>query len=75
MIEEMSISRSLKEIISDIPERIGDSIEFTKIEKWKVSKTSLLDQKRIIEKELLEKQSQLDEVNQFLVMFEKQIGD
>lgn len=68
----MLISRSLKETVSDIPECNGDSIEFTKIEKWKVSKTSLLGQKQTIEKDILTKQSQLDEINQLLAMFDSE---
>ena len=66
----MSISRMLKEIVSDIPKCINDSIEFTKIEKWKASKVSLLEQKRIIEEEFIAKQIQLNEINNLFSMFE-----
>ena len=67
----MAIARNLKENISDIPKCIGGSIEFIKTEKWEVSKTNLLDQRRVLEEELLQRQSQLDEVNQLLAMFGK----
>lgn len=70
----MSVSRSLKETVSDIPKCIDDSIEFTKIEKWRVSKVSLLGQKQEVEKDIAMKQSQLDEINSLLSMFEKQKG-
>lgn len=67
----MSVSKSLKEITNDTPKVVGDSIEFTKIEKWEVSKISLLGQKQEIEKDIAMKQSQLDEINQLLAMFKK----
>ena len=70
----MSVSRCLKKVISDIPKMVSDvAIEFTKIEKWEVSKTSLLEQKKNIEDAIAMHQVQLDEINQLLVMFEKQI--
>lgn len=69
----MSISRSLKETISDIPECIGNSIEFTKVEKWEVSKLSLLDQKKSVEDTMAMHQAQLDDINQLLALFNKSI--
>ena len=73
----MLISRNLKETISDIPKYVGDSIEFTKTEKWGVSKTSLLSQKKVVEDAIAMRQSQLDEINQLLAMFPevKSIGE
>lgn len=66
----MSISRSLKEVIRDIPEKIDDStIEFIKTEKWEVSKISLLEQKKTIEEDIVKKQLQLEEINDLLSMF------
>ena len=69
----MSISRSLKETTSDVPKCIEDSIEFTKVEKWEVSKVSLLEQKKSVEDSLAVKQIQLDEINDLLLMFEPEI--
>lgn len=69
-----SIARNLEEIISDTPKCINDSIEFTVIQKWKVSKINLLDQKRVLEEELSVRQIQLDKVISLLDMFEEQIG-
>ena len=69
----MLISRKLKETISDIPKCTGDSIEFTKIQKWEVSKISLLEQKKSVEAAITMHQSQLDNINQLLVMFESEI--
>ena len=65
----MTVSRSLKEIVSDMPKVVGDSIEFTKIEKWEVSKVNLLAQKQTIEKDIVTKQTQLNEINNLLLMF------
>lgn len=65
----MIVSRKLKEVISDIPKCIGDLIEFTKIEKWEASKTSLLEQKRILEEEIVIKQIQINEIDELLLMF------
>ena len=69
----MLVSRSLKETVNDIPKCIGNLIEFTKIEKWKVSKASLLEQKKIVKDDITVKQIQLDEINQLLAMFEPEI--
>lgn len=70
----MTVSRGLKETISDIPIKVnGSLIEFTKIEKWEVSKMSLLEQKQTIEKDITEKQIRLDEIDNLLSMFELEI--
>ena len=69
----MAVSRKLKETISDIPKCIDDSIVFTKTEKWEASKVSLLGQKKEIEKVIAAKQSQLDEIDNLLLMFEPKI--
>ena len=66
----MLVSRSLKETVSDIPKRIGNLVEFTKIEKWGVSKVSLLEQKQTVEEDIAVKQTQLDEINNLLLIFE-----
>ena len=66
----MLISIGLKETVSNIPECVGDSIEFTKIEKWGVSKTSLLSQKKVVEDAIAMRKIQLDEINQLLAMFD-----
>ena len=72
----MSVSRSLKENVSDTPQKINDSlIEFTKIEKWEVSKVSLLQQKKTIEEAIVMHQTYLDEINQLLAMFEEQVRE
>ena len=52
-----------------MPKVVGDSIEFTKIEKWEVSKVNLLAQKQTIEKDIVTKQTQLNEINNLLLMF------
>lgn len=65
----MSISRGLKETISDIPKHVGNSIEFIKTEKWEVSKANLLEQKKTIEEDIAKKQAALEEINQLLDMF------
>ena len=70
---KMSISRTLKKTINDIPKCIGDLIEFTKVEKWEISKINLLEQKQTIEKDIKVKQSQLDEIDNLLLMFESEI--
>lgn len=69
----MIVPRKLKETISDIPEHTGSLIEFTKVEKWEVSKVSLLGQKKTIEEDIIAKQTQLDEINNLLSMFEPEI--
>ena len=66
----MTVSRNLKETVSDFPKRIGDLVEFTKIEKWEVSKINLLEQKQTVEKDIIIKQVQLDEIKNLLLMFE-----
>ena len=66
----MSISRGLKENVSDIPKCNGDLIEFTKVEKWEGSKICLLEQKKTVEDSITTKQIQLDEINNLLLMFE-----
>lgn len=69
--EDKTCSRILKEVISDIPEQISDTeIEFTKIEKWSVTKQNLLDQKISIENQMLEYQKALNEIDLLLAMFE-----
>ena len=67
----MLISRGLKEVVSDNPKCIGDSIEFTKIEKWEVSKVSLLEQKKNVEAAIAVHQTQLDEIDQLLILLKK----
>ena len=69
----MLVSRNLKETVSDVPKCIDNSIEFTKIEKWEVSKVSLLGQKKTVEDSIAVKQIQLDEINDLLLMFESEI--
>ena len=69
----MSVSRRLKETISDIPKVNSNSIEFIKTEKWEVSKVSLLEQKKSIKDSIIAKQIQLDGINNLLLMFESEI--
>jgi len=57
----------LVETIDHSPEKIDENtIQFAKTEKWEITKTSLLSQKEAREAELLEKQNELDKVNQLL---------
>lgn len=66
----MSISRSLINVISDTPKMIdSENLEFERMEKWGVSKTSLLDQKKGLEKEVAEKNKQIQEINDLLALF------
>ena len=63
------VTKKLTEITESPPEKIDENtIQFTKTEKWETTKTTLLDEKLQVEKELADKQKQLDEINQLLQM-------
>lgn len=66
----MNISRSLINEVSDTPEVVdAENLEFTRVEKWGVSKTSLLSQKQEIENTIAEKNTQLQKINDLLALF------
>ena len=66
----MGISRSLINVESNTPKVIDtENLQFTRIEKWSVTKTSLLNQKQAIEDEIVEKNEQLQEINDLLNLF------
>lgn len=66
-------TKKLIETTENPPEKLNETtIQFTKVEKWETTKASLLSEKISVEKELAEKQEQLNEINQLLAMFEKE---
>jgi hypothetical protein len=73
MVRELSVSKSLKETINNIPKCVGDLVELTKTQKWVVSKVSLLGQKKSVEDAMAMHQAQLDDINQLLALFDEPV--
>lgn len=70
----MNIPKTLKETVSNIPEVIDENtIELTITKKWEVTKPNLITAKQNIENHINEKQTILDEINQYLVMLGEEI--
>ena len=67
---DMSISRSLINVESNTPEVIdAENLQFTRVEKWGVSRTSLLEQKQALEVVIAEKTARLQEIDNLLALF------
>lgn len=65
----MSIPKTLKEVVSSIPEVIDENtIEILQTEKWEVLKSDLLSTKELIKNHIVERQDVVDEIDQYLVM-------
>jgi len=66
----MSVSRLLISVESDNPEVVdAENLHFERVEKWGVSKTSLLEQKQSLENIVAEKKQQIQEIDNLLVLF------
>lgn len=65
----MDIPKTLKEVISNIPEVIDENtIELTITEKWEVLKSNLLSTKESIENHINNRQDVVNKIDEYLIM-------